>query len=353
MARSDADLPPADGAPLPTAASSASASDPAAPVLARLLAALKADGYRFVTPTPATHRRVIARAPERPARDLRDVFGWSRVFAPGLLDRALETALVEVGWIEPAGTLLRSRVRVASLGDDLFVHSAFPTDAPDAVFFGPDSYRFARCIVDALDRKPLPHAARLVDLGTGSGVGAVVAARRCDAADVTMTDINPAALRLARINVAAAGVAARFVQAGDLASVAGEFDFILANPPYVIDAERRTYRDGGGLHGAEVALAMVDDALPRLAPGGRLLLYTGSAIVDGRDALGERLAARAQAAKLGLAYADIDPDVFGEELESPAYRDVERIAVVTALFERRAAPRRRAAPGLTPRRASG
>lgn len=332
MARFDLDLPSSDGGSQPTLSSPA--ADPAAPALARLLAALKADGYRFVTPTPATHQRVIGRAPERPARDLHDVFGWSRVFAPGLLDPALEAALVGAGWIETEGAQLRSRVRVAVLGDDLFVHSAFPTDAPDAVFFGPDSYRFAHAIVDTLDRKPLPSGARLVDLGAGSGVGAIVAARRCDAAEVTMTDINPAALRLARINAAAAGVTARFVQAGDLSSVPGAFDFILANPPYIIDAERRTYRDGGGLHGAEVALAMVDDALPRLAPGGRLLLYTGSAIVDGRDALGERLAARAQAANLGLAYAEVDPDVFGEELELPPYRDVERIAVVTALFER-------------------
>jgi release factor glutamine methyltransferase len=39
------------------------------------------EGYRFITVTPATHARVLARD-VRPARDLRDVFGWSRPFRP-------------------------------------------------------------------------------------------------------------------------------------------------------------------------------------------------------------------------------------------------------------------------------
>ena len=37
-----------------------------------------------------------------------------------------------------------------------------------------------------------------------------------------------------------------------------------------------------------------------------------------------------------MAYREIDPDVFGEELERPAYRDVERIAAIGAVFRRAA-----------------
>src|SRR5207248_934976 len=40
----------------------------------------------------------------------------------------------------------RSLVRFSSLGDMLLVHSGFPTEAPDAVFFGPDTYRFCRAL---------------------------------------------------------------------------------------------------------------------------------------------------------------------------------------------------------------
>ena len=35
-------------------------------------------GYRFTTPTPSTHRTVLRRLFQPAARDLRDVFGWSR-----------------------------------------------------------------------------------------------------------------------------------------------------------------------------------------------------------------------------------------------------------------------------------
>jgi hypothetical protein len=63
-----------------------------------------------------------------------------------------------------------------------------------------------------------------------------------------------------------------------------------------------------------------------------MLLYTGSAIVAGRD--GFRAALERSAAALGctLRYAELDPDIFGELLEEPAYRDVERIAAVGAVL---------------------
>ena len=35
-----------------------------------------------------------------------------------------------------------------------------------------------------------------------------------------------------------------------------------------------------------------------------------------------------------LRYEELDPDIFGEELETPAYRDVERIALVSAVITR-------------------
>jgi hypothetical protein len=65
-----------------------------------------------------------------------------------------------------------------------------------------------------------------------------------------------------------------------------------------------------------------------LAPGGAVLLYTGSAVVDGRDVFGA--AARGIVAEHGLdaAYHEIDPDVFGEELETPSYARADRIAAV-------------------------
>ena len=49
--------------------------------------------------------------------------------------------------------LMRSKVRFSSLGGSLYVHSAFPTSAAEAVFFGPDTYRFAALIARTLARQ--------------------------------------------------------------------------------------------------------------------------------------------------------------------------------------------------------
>jgi methylase of polypeptide subunit release factors len=140
-----------------------------------LLAWLKARGYRFVTITPASHARVISRAGRQRADDLAGAFGWSLPFARELLPQERFAALESAGLLAPAdGGLYRSKVRVSSLGNDLFVHSAFPTDDEDAVFFGPDSYRFAAMIERELERRDR-RIASIVDIGTGGGVGAIVA----------------------------------------------------------------------------------------------------------------------------------------------------------------------------------
>lgn len=306
--------------------------------LLQLLGLLKERGYAFVTPTPASHARVIARPGRDRAQSLRDIFGWSLPFTqeaidPDLLD--LLDLLERANAIEPAGPqLLRSRYRVSSLMGDLYLHSAYPTDSRDAVFFGPDSYRFARLIAAELASEPVASHAHVIDIGTGAGVGAIVAAK-LTGAEAIGTDINPAALRLAAINAQAAQVTVRTILDGALTGIQRPIDLAVANPPYIIEAQERQYRDGGALHGGEVSLRMARAAVERLAPRGRLILYTGSAIVDGEDRLRAALADLAGASGCALRYDELDPDIFGEELERPAYRDVDRIALVSAILAKR------------------
>lgn len=291
----------------------------------RLLDHLRAQDYHFITPTPATHARVIARPDMAAATDLRGAFGWSLPFAPDLLPQALRTALLEMQVLERAGAdRLHSRVRVSSLDDGLFLHSAYPTTSPDSVFFGPDSYRFVRFIAAELEQVPCP--VRIVDLGAGSGVGGIMAARLCPGADVVLLDINPAALELAAVNARAAGVPATTLEAGSLAKVEGPVDLILANPPFIIDAEERTYRHGGDMDGARVSYDWTLASAERLQSGGRMLLYTGVAIRDGQDPL--RTALERDLSGCTLRYRELDPDIFGEELDRPAYAGIERIAAV-------------------------
>jgi methylase of polypeptide subunit release factors len=299
--------------------------------LFELLQALKSRGYRFVTPTPATHARIVARPDRRHARSLTDVLGWSLPFEDDLLEPELLDLLGAADMIDRSSDAPKARCRVSTLHDHLFLHSAYPTDDENSVFFGPDSYRFADFVRAHLRDC---EGARIVDIGTGAGVGGVVAADACRKARVTLTDINPQALRLARINALAAGIDAELVETSGLRDVEGAIDVAIANPPYIIDPDGRTYRDGGDMHGGRLSLDMAREATERLAPGGQLFLYTGSAIVDGRDELHEALEAAMAEAGCSLDYRELDPDVFGEELEQPHYADVDRIAVVGAVVRK-------------------
>jgi methylase of polypeptide subunit release factors len=302
--------------------------------LVDLLRHLAAQGYHFVTPTPATHARVVARPDRSLGTCVEDVLGWSLPFQDGAIGGDIVDLLRAAGVLVREGDRWRSTVRVSSLHRDLFVHSAYPTLAEDSVFFGPDSYRFADLIAAELDRVPLRDGGRILDIGGGSGVGAIVAAHRCGACEVFLTDINAAALRLAAVNAAAAGVDITMTEGSGLGDVPGLFDLVTINPPYIIDEAGRAYRDGGGMHGGQLSLDLASEAAGRLAPGGRVLLYTGSAIIGGRDPLCEALREKAEALGLHLSYREIDPDVFGEELEEPAYADIDRIALVAAILSR-------------------
>ena len=296
-----------------------------------LLAMLDRRGYRFVTPTPATHAIVLARDPGAQARDIRDILGWCLPFCEASIDEELFSALRIAEMVEGPPHRLCATARVSSLHDQLVIHSAFPTTERDAVFFGPDSYRFADLIVAELP--PLTRTgAIIVDIGTGAGVGAIATATRRPSARVIATDINPSALAFASVNAAAASASIDFREGDILADIEGPIDLAVANPPYIVDGEGRTYRDGGGAHGAALSLRMVAEVLPRLAPGGRFILYTGSAIVGGDDRFRHAAGKLANAHDCQMRYREIDPDVFGEELLLPAYAEVERIAAVAAIF---------------------
>ena len=217
---------------------------------------------------------------------------------------------------------------MAALGELLLFHSAYPTDASDAVFFGPDSYRFVAAIERTLPTLARPPR-RLVDIGCGAGPAAIVLAAAVPHAEVIAVDINRRALALTAANARLAGVTNLRTAISDLLSgVDGVIDVVVANPPYMLDAGARTYRHGGGGHGEGLAVAIVRAALARLAPGGTLMLYTGAPFVRQRDQLLDAVAPLLDGAGCHWRYEELDPDVFGEQLDQPGYAEVERIAAV-------------------------
>jgi methylase of polypeptide subunit release factors len=257
-----------------------------------------------------------------------DIFGWSRPFEGASVPAQILSAMRQAGVLEDAdGGLLRSRLRASTLGGCLFFHSAFPTTKPDAVFFGPDTYRFANAIVELLTRKQA--VGRAIDIGAGAGPGGILIAKAFSDAEVLLADVNDQALLLAGVNARVAGAAnARPVKSDLFDAVAGQFDLIVANPPYLVDGARRQYRHGGGPLGAELSLAIVREAKKRLAPGGELLLYTGSAIVHGVDLFANAVNDLLASSDLEWTYRETDPDVFPEELDHPPYTTADRIAAV-------------------------
>ena len=71
-----------------------------------------------------------------------------------------------------------------------------------------------------------------------------------------------------------------------------------------------------------------------MAPGGRLAIYTGSAIVDGHDLFREQTEKLLAEAGHVYEYEEMDPDVFGEELAHPPYDQADRIAVVALILRK-------------------
>lgn len=288
-------------------------------------------GYRFVTVTPSTHARVWARGPDRAADTVEDVFGWSRPFARSLLPESALALLAAAGALEQHAGLMRSKVRYTTLGHTIFVHSAYPTTQPESVFFGPDTYRFAALIQHTLAIKPRAAVRCIVDMGCGSGAGGIVAAHALEAwaPRLILSDINAAALRCARANAALAQVLRADFRQGDLfGTIEESIDLIVANPPYLLDSDARAYRHGGGALGSGLSLRIVAEGLPHLAAGGMMILYTGAPVIDGSDTFLASVTPVLRHADVEWNYAEIDPDVFGEELDNPVYARVERIAAV-------------------------
>jgi len=137
-----------------------------------------------------------------------------------------------------------------------------------------------------------PPPAVILDLGTGSGALALALAKQFAEAKVVAVDLSREALALAAENAAALGLAERvsFIESDWFAAVPADarFDLIVANPPYLSDAEVaetapevRSFEPHGALSSGATGLEALDQiiaaAKARLSPGGWLICETGIA----------------------------------------------------------------------------
>ena len=84
----------------------------------------------------------------------------------------------------------------------------------------------------------LPHGARVIDVGTGSGAIALALADERPDLEVVGTESSPAALAVARANADRLGLEVEFVECDLLEGVSGPIDAVVSNPPYVRSGAR-------------------------------------------------------------------------------------------------------------------
>lgn len=135
---------------------------------------LRDANYRFTTITPTSHAQNLRRRWDEQTCTLHNVFGWNRPFPHGALPEPYLSLLRRSGSLQQCGNRYVSTVRFSTLSDLVLMHSAYPTSSVDSVFFGPDTYRFAREIIRALSTFATAPSV-IADIGCGSGAGGLVA----------------------------------------------------------------------------------------------------------------------------------------------------------------------------------
>ena len=129
---------------------------------------------------------------------------------------------------------------------------------------------------------------RIVDVGTGSGCIAITLAKELPSAQITATDISPAALAVAKRNAVRHSVAGRtvFLELNLLGGLAGKYDLVVSNPPYIGRKEKdtlmREVRDHepelalyGGEEGYELYADLIAQAARKVIGGSLLVLELG------------------------------------------------------------------------------
>jgi len=155
---------------------------------------------------------------------------------------------------------------------------------PGVLIPRPETEDLAQMTTERLSASPK----RILDLGTGSGALALWMKSTFPEAEVTGSDLSAAALDIARENGENLGLSVNWVRSEWFESLEGTFDLIVANPPYLTEAEWRESEPEVRQHEPREALVAPEDGIAHLKlilagapqflnPGGLLALETGIA----------------------------------------------------------------------------
>ncbi|MCC5970961.1 MAG: peptide chain release factor N(5)-glutamine methyltransferase [Pararhodobacter sp.] len=241
--------------------------------------------------TGATGRAALALAVPRlraagvaePARDARLLLAFALGLAPDRLTLHLEDPLLPDGQARFDAALAAREMRQPLsqiIGTRLFWGRRF-TVTPDVLDPRPET----EILVAAALQEPFT---RVLDLGTGSGAIMLSLLAECPGATGLGVDLSLKALAVARANAVQLQLSDRagFECSDWFDGVAGDFDLIVSNPPYISDAEMADLAPETRQWEPSIALTPGGDGLAAyraiaagvggvLRPGGRLLLEIG------------------------------------------------------------------------------
>lgn len=152
----------------------------------------------------------------------------------------------------------------------------------------PDTETVVELALEIFRERQPSRPPRIADIGTGSGAILLALLHEIPDAFGVGTDLSQNALRTARYNAAALGLADRaaFVACSYASALRGPFDLIVSNPPYIpsgeipkLSIEVREHDPhlalDGGNDGYDAYRALIPQAAERLAPGGALIVEAG------------------------------------------------------------------------------
>ncbi len=179
----------------------------------------------------------------------------------------------------------------------------------------PDTETLVEVILDRAKRKIAP--LKILEIGTGSGIIAITLA--CELSDVSVlaTDISQDALLTAKLNAGCMGVSENvsFIQTNLFDKIAGEFDFIVSNPPYIpasdiegLSEEVRMHDPilalNGGEDGLDFYRSIFANAMGYLTPEGTVVVEIG---------YDQAIAVSEIAGKHGLRVEGVTKDLSGND----------------------------------------
>jgi len=237
--------------------------------------------------------RLQAAGVEGAARDLRLLLAFATGIPPDRLTPVLADPLpgAAAARFEAAVTARVARQPVSQIVGGRLCWGRWFRVTPDVLYPRPETETL---IAAALDGE----FSRVLDLGTGSGAILITLLAERAGATGTGVDLSPKALSVAAANAAALSVAGRatFLQSDWLSAVRGRFDLVVANPPYIAQADmpglspevrlwepRLALTPGGD--GLDACRSILRDVRSVLVPGGCVLLEIGASQGDAVAAL--------------------------------------------------------------------